>query len=168
MGRRSLAVVVVGAVLLGVLGFMLRGAGEDEAGTSEAAREDAAVASAAEQRALAPAASVVPAASPVASSTAAAAAPTPAPPDRATLTLMALADAQVTVAVDSATVFAGTLRAGEQSSWEGSSRVQVSTSSGRNIAVTVNGYSLGPLSLAVGHPEWNHVDWGWFAGWSPR
>lgn len=103
------------------------------------------------------------------SPTARASAPaTPAPPDRATLTLVALADAQVQVAVDSVPVFAGTLRAGERLTWEGSRRVQVSTSNGKNLEVTVNGYSLGPLSSAVGHPGWNRVDWGWSAGWTPH
>jgi len=93
--------------------------------------------------------------------------PTPAPADRATLTVVAQQDSQVVISVDGAVAFSGVLRAGESRSWEGNTRVQVWTDNGKNIAVTVNGFSLGPLSPAVGHPDWNTVDWGWQAGWHP-
>jgi len=99
---------------------------------------------------------------------AASATPTPAPANRATLTITAQQDARVRISVDAAVAFAGVLRAGESGSWEGGSRVQVWTDNGKSISVTVNGFALGPLSPAVGHPEWNTVDWGWPAGWRPQ
>jgi hypothetical protein len=46
--------------------------------------------------------------------------------------------------------------------------VQVWTNNGKNLLVTVNGFQLGALSPAVGHPDWNTVDWGWLAGWKPQ
>ncbi len=97
-----------------------------------------------------------------------AASPTPAPPNRATLTLVARQDARVRISVDGGVAFTGVLRSGESRSWEGSNRVQVWTDNGKDLVVTVNGFSLGPLSPAVGHPDWNTVDWGWDAGWKPR
>lgn len=101
-------------------------------------------------------------------SAAASATPTPAPANRATLTITAQQDARVRISVDAAVAFAGVLQAGESRSWEGGNRVQVWTDNGKNISVTVNGYALGPLSPAVGHPDWNTVDWGWPAGWRPQ
>jgi hypothetical protein len=98
---------------------------------------------------------------------AASASPTPAPADRATLTVAAQQDARVRISVDGAVAFTGVLRAGESRSWEGGNRVQVWTDNGKHIEVTVNGFALGPLSAAVGHPDWNTVDWGWPAGWRP-
>jgi hypothetical protein len=97
------------------------------------------------------------------------ASPTPAPANRATLTVAAQQDAQVRVTVDGAPTpaFAGVLKAGESRSWEGGSRVQLWTNNGKNLTVTVNGFPLGALSPAVGHPDWNTVDWGWNAGWRP-
>jgi hypothetical protein len=100
--------------------------------------------------------------------TAVAASPTPAPPDRATLSLTAQQDAQVRISVDGAVAFTGVLAANETRSWEGSNRVQVWTNNGKNLLVTVNGFQLGALSPAVGHPDWNTVDWGWLAGWKPQ
>jgi hypothetical protein len=78
-------------------------------------------------------------------------------------------DEQVRVTVDGAPTpaFAGVLKAGESRSWEGGSRVQLWTNNGKNLTVTVNGFPLGALSPAVGHPDWNTVDWGWNAGWRP-
>lgn len=96
-----------------------------------------------------------------------AAAPTPAPADLATLSITAQQDAQVRISVDGAVAFTGVLAANETRSWEGSSRVQVWTNNGKNLLVTVNGFELGALSPAVGHPDWNTVDWGWVAGWRP-
>jgi hypothetical protein len=98
--------------------------------------------------------------------------PTPAPPvvnpNLATLSLTALQNAQIRVSVDGAVAFAGVLAAGESATWQGNSRVQVYTTNAMNLLVAVNGFELGPLSSAVGHPEWTVVDWGWQAGWRPR
>lgn len=89
------------------------------------------------------------------------------PADRATLQLTAEKDARIRITVDGSPVFSGVLRAGESKSWLGERRVQVWTSDGKVLQVTVNGHQLGALSQAVGHPEWNTVDWGWPAGWTP-
>jgi hypothetical protein len=93
--------------------------------------------------------------------------PTPVSPGRATLEIRAQQDAEVRITVDGAVAYTGMLRANETRSWDGQQRVQVWTNNGQNLLVTVNGHSLGALSSAVGHPDWNHVDWGWAAGWSP-
>jgi hypothetical protein len=85
----------------------------------------------------------------------------------ATLTLLPLIDTDVRVSVDGALVFAGTLSANQAASWDGTTNVEVSTSGARNLLVTVNGFALGPLSSAIGHPEWNTVDWMWPADWTP-
>ncbi|MEZ4554073.1 MAG: DUF4115 domain-containing protein [Dehalococcoidia bacterium] len=92
---------------------------------------------------------------------------TPAPANAATLTVQARQQSSVRVSVDGAIAYEGTLGAGESRSWSGSVRVQLWTNNGKNVAVTVNGFDLGALSTAVGHPEWNTVDWGWAAGWRP-
>jgi hypothetical protein len=86
----------------------------------------------------------------------------------ATLSATARRSLQVRVSVDGAVVFNGTLAAGESGSWRGGSRIQVWTNDATNLMVTVNGYDLGPLSAAVGHPTWNTVDWSWPADWKPR
>ncbi|MGE0229279.1 MAG: DUF4115 domain-containing protein [Dehalococcoidia bacterium] len=92
---------------------------------------------------------------------------TPAPANAATLTVLAQQQSSVRVSVDGSVSYEGTLAAGESRSWSGSARVQLWTNNGKNVAVTVNGFELGALSTAVGHPEWNTVDWGWAAGWRP-
>jgi hypothetical protein len=92
---------------------------------------------------------------------------TPAPANRATLLARAQQDVQARVSVDGVVAFDGTLRANEERSWEGSTRVQISTNRAAQLQVAVNGFTLGTLSVAVGHPDWNTVDWGWAAGWRP-
>ncbi len=92
---------------------------------------------------------------------------TPAPANAATLEVQARQQANVRVTVYGRSEFEGTLRAGETRSWAGSARVQLWTDNGKNVAVTVNGFDLGALATAVGHPDWNTVDWGWAAGWRP-
>lgn len=92
---------------------------------------------------------------------------TPAPANAATLEVQARQQTNVRVTVDGRQEFEGSLRAGETRSWAGSAQVQLWTDNGKNVAVTVNGFDLGALSTAVGHPEWNTVDWGWAAGWRP-
>jgi hypothetical protein len=88
--------------------------------------------------------------------------------DVATLTLLPQADVEVRVTVDDVVVFAGTLPAYQPVSWDAGRRVQVWTDGGNDLFVTVNGYPLGALSSAIGHPEWNTVDWGWPADWTPH
>lgn len=85
----------------------------------------------------------------------------------ATLTLLPRTDIDVRVSVDGVLVFAGTLPANQAASWGGSTKVEVWTDGARDLLVTVNGYELGALSMAVGHPEWNTVDWAWSADWTP-
>ncbi|GEM_PF-6356082 len=92
---------------------------------------------------------------------------TPVPADRAVLELKAKGDTQVIVSVDRRPAFSGIIKAGETMSWNGGSWVQVRTNNGKNLLISVNGHALGTLSEAVGHPEWNAVDWGWSVGWKP-
>ena len=96
-----------------------------------------------------------------------ASAPAEVGPNRATLGLAAERDAEIRVTVDGTQVFAGVLRPGETRSWEGRRSVQVWTNNGKALITTVNGFPLGQLSAAVGHPEWNTVEWSWPAGWKP-
>lgn len=86
----------------------------------------------------------------------------------ATLELTTGQAAQVRVHVDGVLAFSGGLTAGESRSWAGSNDVRVWTDSGATLLVTVNGFALGPLAAAVGHPDWNTVDWSWAAGWTPQ
>jgi hypothetical protein len=166
-----MAILVVAGLLVagsGLVFWATNGDGESAAGGGAPSSGDAALAAASDRSTPAPTASAAATVKSAVSLTATTtASPTPAPADRATLSVTALADAQMQVVVDSATVFAGTMRAGEHSTWEGSRRVQISTGNAKNIEVTVNGYVLGPLSAAIGHPGWNTVDWGWAAGWRP-
>ena len=92
---------------------------------------------------------------------------TPAPPNAATLAVQARQSANVRVTVDGRIDYDGALRAGETRTWAGSSNVELWTDNGKNVSVMVNGFDLGALSTAVGHPEWNTVDWSWAAGWHP-
>lgn len=116
-----------------------------------------------------------PAASPTASATpASTATPTPTPgaaaatPAGATLAVTAEQATQVRIYVDGAVVYSGVLRAGETRSWAGSNEVRLWTDNGATLRVTVNGYDLGPLAAAIGHPDWNTIDWSWSADWRPR
>ncbi len=94
-------------------------------------------------------------------------APASATSGQANLELKAQQDTQVLVSVDRKPAFSGIIKAGETMSWNGSSWLQVKTNSGKNLLISVNGHALGTLSEAVGHPEWNAVDWGWPADWKP-
>ncbi len=90
---------------------------------------------------------------------------TPAP-GRVTVGLAAVEDSQVRVTVDGVVQFDGTLRAGQQQSWEGGERIQVWTDTGKTLQLAVNGEDLGPYSPAMGHPEWNRIDFGFWPGWA--
>ncbi len=87
-------------------------------------------------------------------------------PNRVTVGLAAPEDAQVRVTVDGVVQFDGTLRAGQRQSWEGGERIQVWTDNGRNLLLAVNGQDLGPYSPAMGHPDWNRIDFGFWPGWA--
>ncbi len=93
--------------------------------------------------------------------------PTPVPANMATLRLTPQQDTQVRVTVDGGVAFNGVLKAGQSQTWQGSRNVGVATNGGQTLNIEVNGHNLGPLSPAVGHPEWNAVDWAWPAGWKP-
>ena len=85
---------------------------------------------------------------------------------RVTVGLAATEDAQVRVTVDATVQFDGTLRKGERQSWEGGERIQVWTDSGKTLQLAVNGVDLGAYSPAMGHPDWNRIDFGFWPGWA--
>ncbi|MGE3961538.1 MAG: DUF4115 domain-containing protein [Dehalococcoidia bacterium] len=93
--------------------------------------------------------------------------PTVAPdPGRVTVGLAATEDAQVRVTIDGVVEFDGTLPRGERQAWEGGERIQVWTDSGTTLQLAVNGVDLGAYSPAMGHPDWNRIDFGFWPGWS--
>ena len=85
---------------------------------------------------------------------------------RVSVGLAATEDSQVRVTVDGVVQFDGTLRARERQSWEGSERIQIWTDKGRTLHLSVNGNDLGPYSPAMGHPDWNRIDFGFWPGWT--
>lgn len=85
---------------------------------------------------------------------------------KVTVGLAAMEDSQVRVTVDGVVQFDGTLRARERQSWEGSERIQVWTDKGKTLELSVNGEDLGPYSPAMGHPDWNRIDFGFWPGWA--
>ena len=88
-------------------------------------------------------------------------------PGRVTVGLAAIEDAQLRVTVDGVVQFDGTLPAGQRQSWEGTERIQVWTDSGQTLQLAVNGQDLGPYAPAMGHPDWNRIDYGFWPGWAP-
>ena len=90
---------------------------------------------------------------------------TPAP-GRVTVGVAAQTDARLRVTVDGAVQFEGMLAAGERQAWDGSQRIQVWTNSGRTLLLAVNGHDLGPYSPAMGHPDWNTIEFGFWPGWT--
>ncbi|MPZ97980.1 MAG: DUF4115 domain-containing protein [Dehalococcoidia bacterium] len=84
-----------------------------------------------------------------------------------TVGLQAQEDSAVRVTVDGVVEFDGVLSAGERQSYGGSERIQVRTDKGRTMLISVNGQELGPFSPAVGHADWNLIDWGFWPGWAP-
>ncbi|MFN8637872.1 MAG: DUF4115 domain-containing protein [Dehalococcoidia bacterium] len=73
----------------------------------------------------------------------------------------------VRATVDGTVLFDGTMRSGETKSWQGRQRVQVYTNKGRSMNITINGTDLGPYSPAMGHPDWNQIDFGFGPDWRP-
>jgi hypothetical protein len=86
---------------------------------------------------------------------------------KVTVGLAATEDSQVRVTVDGVVQFEGTLRARERQAWEGTERIQVWTDKGKTLELSVNGKDLGPYSPAMGHPDWNRIDFGFWPGWAP-
>ncbi len=85
---------------------------------------------------------------------------------RVTVGLAATEDALVRVTVDGVVQFDGTLRARQRQAWEGSQRVQVWTDKGKTLQIAINGDNLGAYSPAMGHPDWNRIDFGFIPGWT--
>jgi hypothetical protein len=169
--RVGLSVLVAGVTLAAVLALGLFGErGHDAEGV---ATDDASARSEVSAPAppLAESARIDPTPTVAAAISTASPAPTASPPPPAqrapTLTLVPRVDTNVRVAVDGAVVFAGMLPADQPASWDGSRNVEVWTDTARDLLVTVNGHALGPLSTAVGHPDWNTVDWAWSVDWAP-
>ncbi len=93
--------------------------------------------------------------------------PTVAPPaGRVTVGLATLEDAQVRVTVDGVVEFDGTLRRGQRQAWDAAERIQVATDNGKQVQLAVNGVDLGAYSPAMGHPDWNRIDFGFWPGWA--
>ena len=90
----------------------------------------------------------------------------PPDPGRVTVGLATTQDAQVRVTVDGVVEFDGTLRRGQRQEWEGAERIQVWTDSGKSVQLAVNGEDLGAYSPAMGHPDWNRIDYGFWPGWA--
>ena len=93
--------------------------------------------------------------------------PTVAPsPGQVTVGLATLEDAQVRVTVDGVVQFDGTLRRGQRQAWDGRERIQVWTDNGQQVQLAVNGVDLGAYSPAMGQPDWNRIDFGFWPGWA--
>jgi hypothetical protein len=45
--------------------------------------------------------------------------------------------------------------------------VEVWSSNARALDVTMNGVALGSFAEAIGHSDWDTIDWNWPANWSP-
>ena len=90
---------------------------------------------------------------------------TPAP-GQVTVGLATLEDAQVRVTVDGVVEFDGTLRRGQRQAWDAGARIQVWTDNGQQVQLAVNGVDLGAYSPAMGHPDWNRIDFGFWPGWA--
>ncbi len=87
-------------------------------------------------------------------------------PGRVTVGLAAQEDSLVRVTVDGVVQFDGTLRARQRQAWDGAQRVQVWTDKGKTMLIAINGENLGPYSPAMGHPDWNRIDFGFIPGWT--
>ncbi len=104
---------------------------------------------------------------PEATTTAAEPAAPQAVPGQVLITLRAQEETFVRATVDGTVLFDGTLRSGESRSWQGRQRVQVFTNKGRTALISINGFELGPYSPAMGHPDWNQIDFGFGPDWRP-
>ena len=84
---------------------------------------------------------------------------------RVTVGLFAKEDSGVRVTVDDVVQFDGILKAGESQAWEGKSGIDVWTDKGKTLGLAVNGKDLGPYSPAMGHADWNRIDYPFWPGW---
>jgi hypothetical protein len=71
----------------------------------------------------------------------------------------------VRVTVDGVVQFDGTMQAGQRQNWDGTQRIEVWTDKGKTLGLTVNGKDLGPYSPAMGHADWNRIDFSFWPGW---
>lgn len=83
---------------------------------------------------------------------------------KVTVGLAATEDSGVRVTVDDVVQFDGTLKAGQRQSWEGKGRIDVWTDKGKTLLLAVNGKDLGPYSPAMGHADWNRIDFSFWPG----
>jgi len=81
-----------------------------------------------------------------------------------TVGLAATEDSGVRVTVDGIVQFDGILRAGQRQSWDGRQRIDVWTDKGKTLLLAVNGKDLGPYSPAMGHADWNRIDFSFWPG----
>ena len=83
---------------------------------------------------------------------------------KVTVGLAATEDSGVRVTVDDVVQFDGTLKAGQRQSWEGKGRIDLWTDKGKTLLLAVNGKDLGPYSPAMGHADWNRIDFSFWPG----
>ncbi|MGE3855552.1 MAG: RodZ domain-containing protein [Dehalococcoidia bacterium] len=81
-----------------------------------------------------------------------------------TVGLAATEDSGVRVTVDGVVQFDGILNAGQRQAWDGTQRIDVWTDKGKTLQLAVNGKDLGPYSPAMGHPDWNRIDFSFWPG----
>ena len=82
-----------------------------------------------------------------------------------TVGLAAREDSGVRVTVDGVVQFDGTLASGQRQSWDGKQRIDVWTDKGKTLELAVNGKALGPYSPAMGHSDWNRIDFSFWPGY---
>ena len=106
-----------------------------------------------------------PPATPTAAPNQAAGAPAVAPAaGHVTVGLAATEDSGVRVTVDGIVQFDGTLKSGQRQTWDGKQRIDVWTDKGKTLQLAVNGKDLGAYSPAMGHADWNRIDFSFWPG----
>ncbi len=84
-----------------------------------------------------------------------------------TVGLVATEDSAVRVTVDGVVQFDGTLASGQKQSYDGKQRIDVWTDKGKTLNIAINGKNVGPYSPAMGHADWNRIDFSFWPGWTP-
>ncbi len=84
-----------------------------------------------------------------------------------TVGLAATEDSGVRVTVDGVVQFDGTLAAGQKQAYDGKQRIDVWTDKGKTLNIAINGKNVGPYSPAIGHADWNRIDFSFWPGWTP-
>ena len=69
--------------------------------------------------------------------------------------------------VDGVVQFDGTLAAGQKQAYDGKQRIDVWTDKGKTLNIAINGKNVGPYSPAIGHADWNRIDFSFWPGWTP-